>query len=165
MKRVLLLVVILSMMVMVSTASAYQNWGHSSQPYERGQDGWQRHQTDDRHGPHGHSETPFGWRQHREDLVRNNHHFEAINDREWDRRFPGLHSYRWYHDYNQGFWYEGYWVSDPVFFFDNDDELASFGFWHNGVFIMFREDGRSYENRDEFFLSWWGRHGRYMHER
>lgn len=151
MKKVLMLVIFLSMMLMVSvsTASAYHDWHHDSQPYDRGGYGWQHNdrQFQDR--------LPFGWHENYYQM-REHHRFEAIHDRDWDGRFPGLHAYRWYgNNQYSGFWCNGIYVRDAVFFFDNDNQLAGFGYFRDGVFIMVREDNQYYENRDEFFFSWW----------
>ncbi|MCE5285632.1 MAG: hypothetical protein LLG02_07275 [Pelosinus sp.] len=93
---------------------------------------------------------PFAWHE-RYDSMRERHHLERIENREWEQRFPGLHAYRW--SGREGFWHNGHYVKDAVLFYDQNHELVSVGYMANGVFIHFRDDHRSFENRDSFFVS------------
>jgi hypothetical protein len=142
MKKMFILVTAISILLLTSlTASAHQwdsydndsHWRyrhHSSYEYERG--------------------LPFAWHD-RFVTVREHHRLVRVHDHEWNRRFPGLHAYKWS---GPGFWHEGRYVTDAVLFFDSNDELVSIGYMADGVFIHFREDHRTYENHDSFFFSW-----------
>ena len=72
-----------------------------------------------------------------------------ILDDSWNREFPGLRSYRWN---GPGFWYEGIEYRDVVMFYDDGDQLVSVGFWHNGQFVMIRDNNRRYYNSNPFVL-------------
>ncbi len=94
---------------------------------------------------------PFRWHDRRDRFY--HYRMERMYHHGWGERFPGLHPYRW-HGEGREFWYRGHRVTDGVMFYDDSDELVSVGFWHDGAFIMIRDDGSSYENHDSFFLSW-----------
>ena len=172
MKKLLLIIIALSvLMVMSMTASArdrdrgrdddrdkhrqrvHQGNGHKSQQSHR--------YGDDRNWRNTHREDhdsvrhlPFKWHDHY-DSIQERYFMERIHDGEWEHRFPGVHGRRWHG--NNGFWHHGHYVTDAVFFFNDDNRLVSIGYMSNGVFIHFREDNESYENRDSFFFSWWHR--------
>lgn len=110
--------------------------------------------------------SPFKWHEQiratHNRFQADNYRMERITDREWEERFPGLHSFRW-HDSDrnsQVFWYHGHRVTDAVLFYDDADELVSVGFEFNGAFIFIRDDHDSYENRDSSMLSLFVRIGR-----
>lgn len=148
MKKLLLLLAALLLLSFSATASAdgrhHHDWSHNA--YHG--DSWRQssyvsvninwHERHDRYDPHY-------------------YRMERIHDWEWGERFPGLRAYRWIDRRGGGFWYHGHRVTNAVFFYDRDDELVSIGFMHNGSFIFIRDDERSYENHDSFFLSWWSR--------
>lgn len=135
-------------MLMSATASAH-NW-HNNSHYDH--DGnWQRTHHNDIESERG---LPFDWHEHYNSM-RERHHFEQIEDREWGHRFPGLHAYRWFS--HEGFWHHGHYVKDAVFFYDESGELVSIGYMVHGVFIHFRDDHESYENHDSFYISWFHR--------
>lgn len=96
---------------------------------------------------------PFSWHD-RYDAMREHHRLERIRNWEWEHRFPGLSAYRWS---GPGFWHNGHYVKDAVFFYDENDELVSVGYMVNGVFVHFRDDHRAFEQRDSFFVSFFHR--------
>lgn len=135
-------------------ASARHDWRGDDQPYDRGGH-WQHHS----HYRHEHGALPFAWHdRYRQFHWR--HHLERVHDREMLHHFPGLHAYRWHGDngYHHGFWHDGHYVRNAILFFDEDDELVSFGYMANGVFVYVRDDNEVYRNHDRFFISWWHRH-------
>ncbi len=80
---------------------------------------------------------------------------ERIRDRDWDERFPGLHSYRWHDNdsYERGhFWYRGHRIHDAVLFYDDGDTLVGVGFNFNGKFIVIRDDHETYHHDDSMVL-------------
>ncbi len=111
--------------------SAYdnENWRHSERRFE--------------------GSFPFGWHDSHE-----HYYGDRIDHDEWAGRFPGLRPYQWR---GEGFWYHNKHVTDAVLFYNDSDELVSVGFMHDGLFILIRDDGDSYENNDSFFLAWWSR--------
>ena len=98
---------------------------------------------------------PFTWRQHRDHFYRPGHRIERIYDHRWSSRFPGLVAYKWHDVRGSGFWYQGRYIRDAVMFYNDDDELVSVGFMHNGAFLFIRDDDSGYESRDSFFFGWW----------
>lgn len=145
MRRMLILIVTLSVLMMISvTASAAH--GHKDRGNHNNK--WHRTHYNDADSERG---LPFVWHEHY-DSMRGNHHLERVYDREMDHRFPGLHAYRW--SSHEGFWHHGNYVKDAVFFFDKNNEMVSVGYMANGVFIHFRENHESYENQDSFFFAW-----------
>lgn len=100
---------------------------------------------------------PFQWHENQNRFLSSNDRFERINDREWQDRFPGLHSYRWYDGNRIGFLYLGHRITDAVLFYNDSNELVSVGFMHDGAFIFVRDDNDGYRNQDSFFFSWWSR--------
>jgi hypothetical protein len=147
MKRVLSLVLTLSVMLLMSvTASAQHDWQND------------RHYDNDSNWQHTHhrdvqsdNQMPFRWHEHYQSL-RDHHHLERVYDRDLSHRFPGLQAYRWR---GQGFWHHGHLVSEAVLFFDEDNDLVSMGYMSDGAFIYLRDDHEVYENHDSFFLAWW----------
>ena len=79
---------------------------------------------------------------------------DRINDRDWDDRFPGLHSFWWHDDAfdGRGFWYRGNRIYDASLFFDDYDELVGIGFLYNNNFIFVCDDDFAYEIGDPFVL-------------
>jgi hypothetical protein len=128
------------------------------------------HYGKDRHGHHdrydqgdrdrGHNDghdkhfRPFKWRDHHRSFDK--HHMERIHDRNIERHHPGLHAYKWrgYGDGREGFWHNGHHVRDAILFFNDEDEVVSFGYMRDGVFIYVRED-EGFEERDPFFFLQW----------
>lgn len=160
MKKMVMLVAALSTLLLLSvTASA-----HDRDDSYYGDDGrfYHHHRyADDRNWHRTHRDDydsegrlPFRWYA-RYDSMREHYRLERIYDREWNDRFAGYRAYRWHGD--EGFWHHGHYVTDAVFFYDEDDRLISVGYIADGVFIHFREDHSSYENHDSFFFSWWSR--------
>ena len=148
MKKILLLTLALLILGFASTASAHNRHHGWSHPAYR-HDSW--HRT-------SHSAVTVTWYEHRNRYDHARYRMERIHDREWRDRFPGLRPYKWHDARGDGFWYRGPRVTDAVFFYNDSDQLVSVGFMHNGSFIFIREDHNGFENRDSFFLSWWGRH-------
>jgi hypothetical protein len=132
-------------MLTCATASAY-DW--DDERYKNNQH-W-RHVHHDRNYER---RLPFTWHE-RYDAMREHHRLARIHDQEWAHRFPGLHAYRWS---GQGFWHNGHYVKDAVFLYDDNDELVSVGYMANGAFIHFRDDHRSFENKESFFISFFHR--------
>ncbi|MBC8014314.1 MAG: hypothetical protein H7X79_01035 [Sporomusaceae bacterium] len=169
MKKVLIIIIALSVLMMMSvTASArdrgrddhdknrqgiHHKNGHKSQHNQRYDDdrNWRNTHRED-HDSVRH--LSFKWYDHY-DSIQERYVMERIHDGEWEHRFPGVHGRRWHG--NNGFWHHGHYVTDAVFFFNDDNRLVSIGYMSNGVFIHFREDHESYENYDSFFFSWWHR--------
>lgn len=148
MKKLLLIILSLSVLMLLSvTASAY-DWHND--PYDNDSH-WVHSRHNDVESERG---LPFAWHEHYSSM-REHHHLERIEDREWNDRFPGLHAYRWSN--HEGFWHHGHFVTDAVFFYDDNDELVSVGYMADGVFVSFRDDHECYENHDSFFLSWFHR--------
>lgn len=149
MRRLLILIVTLSVLMMISvTASAAH--GHKDRGNHHNNK-WHRTHYNDVDSERG---LPFVWHEHY-DSMRGNYHLERVYDQEMDHRFPGSRAYRW--SGHEGFWHHGNYVKDAVFFFDKNDEMVSVGYMANGVFIHFRENHESYENQDSFFFAWFNR--------
>lgn len=146
MKKLLLALVALFLMSLPATVSAddpsNHRWSHQAYHHNN----W--HKT-------SHTSVNFNWHERRDRYSARDYRMERIHDRGWHDRFPGLRAYRWVDRHGAGFWYHGHRVTNAVFFYDNNDELVSIGFMHNGAFIFIRDDHNSYENHDSFFLSWW----------
>lgn len=123
--------------------NSHHNWSHSA--YR--QDNW-------RPVDHRPDRMPFRWHERRDHFSPADYRMERIYHRDWEDRFPGLHPYRWHGEYGRDFWYRGHRVTDAVMFYNDSDELVSVGFWHDGAFILIRDDDRSFENHDSFFLMW-----------
>lgn len=161
MKRMLILIIALSVLLVSSVTASAANRHHDNDRHNhhnndsRNHSWYSNHQTW-RASYHNDYEAerhlPFKWHD-RHSVIRERHHMERIYDGEWSNRFPGAFAYRWYG--NGGFWHHGRYVTDAVLFFDGDDRLISIGYMHNGVFIHFRDDNEVYENHDSFFISWW----------
>jgi len=132
----------------VMTATASANWG----VYYNSGDNWSVgfHQDYD-----GERAMPFAWHD-RYEAMRLHYHLERIRDWEWEHRFPGTHIYR-FHDIDHGFWHHGHFVTDAVFFYNDNGELVSVGYMADGVFFHFRDDHECYQNHESFYLSWWNR--------
>lgn len=103
--------------------------------------------------------SPFRWYESRQFLndrfSKPEYRMEFIRDHDWNRRFPGLHSYRWHdqHGYHHGyFWYRGMRIHDAVLFFNDWDELVGIGFMHNGVFVFIRDDYTVHEHEHDSAL-------------
>ncbi|MGI6092723.1 MAG: hypothetical protein GX348_02300 [Veillonellaceae bacterium] len=96
---------------------------------------------------------PFKWHE-RFDRHSVQHHMILIENHEWHDRFPGLRPYRWIDRHGAGFWYHNHRVVNAIMFYNDYDELVSIGFFHNGVFILIRDDDCYYENHDTFFSLW-----------
>jgi len=80
---------------------------------------------------------------------------EPYRDRDWEQRFPGLHSYRWHdsHRYDQGFfWYRGVRINDAVLFYDDWDELVGVGFMYDGAFVFIRDDYSVHQHQHDSTL-------------
>lgn len=159
MRRVLALFLAAAVAVSVSApalAAKGDGWGHRDGDRKGQHDRVDRDDRDDRggqHGKHGGHERPFKWRDHQRTF--NKHHMERIYDSDIERRHPGLHAYRWrgYGERRDWFWHNGHEVRDAILFFNDDDEVVSFGYMRGGVFIFVNEDGD--EERDPiFFLRW-----------
>jgi hypothetical protein len=141
-KRVLILVLTLSMLLIMSMTANADSWGF----YYNSGDNWRQTHHDDATSEGG---LPFRWHQNR--AAWSGHtQLKVIYDRRWTDRFPGSHAYRWHDDV--GFRHHGHMVRDAVFFYDDNDQLISVGYWANGVFIHFRADHSCYESTDSFFV-------------
>lgn len=171
MKKVLTIVIALSVLMMMSVTA-------SARDRDRGRDDDDKHRhrihhksSHNSHHNHRYGDDhrwrnthrgdhdsirhlPFKWRDHY-DSIQERYYMERIHDSEWEHRFPGVHGRRWHG--NNGFWHHGNYVTNAVFFFNDDNRLVSIGYMAHGVFIHFREDNESYENDDSFFFSWWHR--------
>lgn len=160
MRRVLALFLALAVALSIS-ATALAAKGDDRDRHDRDRDRQghnDRVDRDDRGGPQdrdrgGHDKKvmPFKWRDHHRTFDR--HHMERIDDREIERHHPGLHAFRWrgYGDRREGFWHNGHEVRDAIMFFDDNDEVVSFGYMRDGMFIYVRE-GDEFEERDPFFF-------------
>jgi len=91
--------------------------------------------------------TPFSWRQKFE---KSRHSQEWIRDQEWNQHFPGLRSYRWQ---GNGFYYQGEYIDNGVFFYNPQNQLVGVGFVQNNTFVIIKENGEVSDNDDHFFLS------------
>ena len=104
--------------------------------------------------------SPFRWHESRHSLRQrfSNIELERIYDRDWNDRFPGLHSYRWHDsdDYNDGYyWYRGERIRNAVLFFDDWDELVGIGFTYDDNFVFIRDDRTVYHrNKNNDALLW-----------
>jgi hypothetical protein len=148
MKKIFLLSLMVLLLTLSTTASAdarrgHHDWSHAKYKHSS----W--HRT-------SHSSVSISWHKHRNYYPPARYRMERIHDNRWHDRFPGLRAYRWHDRHGEGFWYRGHRVTNGVFFYDRDDQLVSVGFMHNGAFIFIRDDDSGYENRDSFFLSWFG---------
>lgn len=101
-----------------------------------------------------HRNFPFRWHD-RIGHYSSNYHVEQIHDRGWHGRFPGLRLFRWADRNGEGFWYRDHQIREAVMFYNDSEELVSIGFFHNGVFVMLRDDDQGYETHDSFFLLRW----------
>jgi len=107
---------------------------------------------------------PFRWHQKRARFLRSSR-MERINQPEWHDKFPGMHIYRWHGEPggnggpegpgDDGFMYRDHWITDAVFFYDDEDELVSVGFMCDGVFVRISADHDEEISRDAFFAWWW----------
>ncbi|HWQ62221.1 MAG TPA: hypothetical protein VN521_07910 [Negativicutes bacterium] len=152
MKRVLALFLALAITLSIS-ATALAKWddkGHHGRDRQGHHDRVDRGDQD-RHGGH---DIPFKWRDHHRTFDK--HHMERIHDSNIERHHPGLHAYRWrgYGENRDWFWHNGHEVHDAIFFFDDNEEVVSFGYMRDGVFIFVREGG-DFEERDPFFFLRW----------
>ncbi|XEQ95094.1 hypothetical protein SCACP_39970 [Sporomusa carbonis] len=147
MKKTVLLVLVLFVLTLSSTVSARERHHDWSQ--------WQ-YQDSNWHQAHFMSERslPFKWHEHPDRFLAYKYKMERIHDRELSQRFPGLHAYKWQDKQGKGFFYNGHRIKDAILFYNDSDELVSVGFMRNGTFVFIRDDDRSYENRDAFFISW-----------
>jgi hypothetical protein len=136
------LLLTLSMLLIMSMTASADSWGF----YYNSSDNWRHTHHDDWASE---SRLPFKWHDHRE-AWSGHTQMKVIYDRRWNTRFPGSHAYRWHDDV--GFYHHGHQVRDAVFFYDDNDQLISVGYWANGVFIHFRADHNSYESTDSFFV-------------
>jgi hypothetical protein len=146
MKKTMIMILTLSVLLSLSVTASAHDWQNDR--HYNNDASWRNTHHNDYHSERG---MPFSWHT-RYHSMRDRHHLQRIEHRDWDRRFPGLRAYRWN---GEGFWHHGHYVSDAVLFFDRDNELVSVGYMHDGAFIFFREDHQSYESRDSFFVSWW----------
>ncbi len=96
---------------------------------------------DQHRGPEGRDQAPLRWGADRSTF--HGHNLEAIHDRSIERHYPGLHGYRWRGegDSHQGFYHNGRYVNDGIAFFNDDDQLAGFGYMGDGGFVFMDEDG------------------------
>ncbi|VBB05427.1 Hypothetical protein LUCI_0636 [Lucifera butyrica] len=132
----------------------------SAQYYDYDHDRGHHHDWSARAYHHGwyrtdYAPVPFRWHERRAFFPPG--HMARVYDQDWVDRFPGLHAYRWENRYSDAFWYRGRRITDAVLFYNDDDELVSVGFMHNGSFIFLRDDRNGYESHDSFFFSWWSR--------
>lgn len=141
MKKLVLMLLTLSILIIGTATASADSWGF----YYSSGDNWRQTHHDDFN-----SETrlPFKWYDYREFWSGHNQ-MKPIYDRRWSNRFPGSHAYRWHDDV--GFFHHGHQVRDAVFFYNDNDQLISVGYWAGGVFIHFRADHSSYESDDVFF--------------
>lgn len=167
MKRKVILVMLALLVAVSATAGANPRQHRRNDPPQRNE----RYERHDRHerqsrwdhpsyrGPKWrkvrHEPPPFAWHAHRDRFYRPGHRLEPIYDADWRHRFPGLRPYRWQDLRGSGFWYQGRYVRDAVMFYNDDDELVSIGFMHNGAFLFIRDDDNDFESRDSFFFSFW----------
>jgi|GEM_PF-2801235 len=145
MKKILSLLLMLSVIMLMSVTASAQDW-HDS--FYESNNNWVHTHHNDIDSERG---LPFAWHE-RYNSMKRHHHLERIHDEEFGGRFPGLHAYRW--SSHEGFWHHGHHVKDAIFFYNENEELVSVGYMANGIFISFREDHESYENHDSFFFSW-----------
>lgn len=148
MKKICWLLIVVFVLSLSATVSAkphhHRKPHHWSHPAYHS-NGWHR----------GHYEhVPFRWHEHRGNF---HYRLDRVHDYAWNDRFPGLHSYRWRDHHSDGFWYHGRRVTDAMFFYNDDDELVSIGFMHNGAFVFLRDDDECFESDDSFFFTWWHR--------
>lgn len=169
MKRKIIL--LLMALVLAVSASVSASPKDRDDPNDRGQHKkYDQHDQRDRHDkwqhptyrsdkwqPARHEVLPFAWHERRDRIYKPGATVERVFDREWNNRFPGLQAYRWHDNRGQGFWYQGHRIDDAVMFYNDDDELVSIGFMHNGLFLFIRDDDNGFENHDSFFISWWSR--------
>ncbi|MBP2643188.1 MAG: hypothetical protein H6Q67_1075 [Firmicutes bacterium] len=142
MKRSLVTCITLSGLMLFSVTASAHEWPNDN-------DGnWyrvhNRHEADNK--------LPFAWNDSYKHM-RQIHHLKPIHDRSWENRFPGLRAYRG--RIAEGFWHNGHYVKEAVFFFNARNELVSVGYVSDGVFVQMREDHKSFENKDKFFAMWW----------
>ena len=91
--------------------------------------------------PGNNDQTPLRWGEDRRSFE--GHHMEAIHDKNIERHYPGLHGYRWrgQGDSHSGFWHNGHYVNDGIAFFNDDDQMAGFGYMAEGTFVFVDENG------------------------
>ena len=165
MKRIVMIIITLSVLMMMSVTVSARDEQRNDNDYwrahHRNSQNWHydHRYSNDRswHNTHrrdynSERDLPFRWHDHY-NSIQERYHMGRIHDGEWDNRFPGVHAHRWHG--KDGFWHHGHYITDAVFFFNDDDQLVSIGYMLDGVFIHFRDDNECYENRDSFFYSWW----------
>lgn len=145
MKKALLIALAFSVLT-TSAAVTVQARGHDDRPHQETR--WERDSDHER-------DMPFRWHERRDHFTHDNHRMERIHDNRFNNRFPGLRAYRWHDAHGRWFRHNGHIVRDAVLFYNDSDELVSFGYMNNGVFIMIRDDDSINEDHDSFFVSWW----------
>ncbi|HWR44825.1 hypothetical protein [Sporomusa sp.] len=147
MKKMVLLLLAIFVLAMSSTASAkerHHDWSESQ--FNNGR--WQQSYSVSERS------LPFKWHERRDRDRASRHNMERIYDHRLSDRFPGLHAYKWRDEDGRGFFYNGKRVRNAILFYNDSDELVSVGFMRNGKFMFIRDDYRSYETHDDFFVSW-----------
>lgn len=123
----------------------------AARPHDR--DRYEEKPRQERHQVHRDDDrAPLKWGKHRGDF--DGHHMRRLHDNKLERRYPGLHGYRWngHGDGHRGFWHRDRYVKDGIIFFDRDDRMAGFGYFHEGVFIFVEEHDYHEERGDLIFL-------------
>jgi hypothetical protein len=143
MKRRIMLIIVTLILVFSSAASAKPHHDWSQREFHHGN--WQRAE---------HFAPPFKWHEPRAYFSPADYRMKRLHVREWQDRFPGLRAYKWHDKYGSGFRYQGSRIKDAVLFYNDDDELVSVGFMHDGDFIILRDDDRAFRSRDSVFTSW-----------
>lgn len=153
MKRLVMLILALFVLSLCAAAAAKPHQPNHHRPHDK----WS-HPTYQKHNwrKFDYRPSPFSWYQHRSHYSPHRYRMEYVNDWEWHKRFPGLRAYKWRDD-GPGFWYRGQRIRDAVLFYNDNDELVSLGFMHNGLFVFIRDDDRGYDSNDSFFACWWKR--------
>lgn len=157
MKKMITLVLVLFVLSLCAVANAKPHYQKNRHNHNKPRYNWSQpayHKYSWRQFDH--KPLPFQWYQHRRYYTPQHYRMEYVNDREWSKRFPGLRAYKW-RDHGPGFSYRGRQVKDAVLFYNDDDELVSYGFMHNGRFMFVRDDDYGYDSNDSFFVGWWNR--------
>jgi hypothetical protein len=156
-KKLSLLLLAVFVFSLSSTVSAASRHHASPPPGHQKKDNryWNDRYDNDWHkNDHSEHSMPFNWHERHDRFSPHEYRMERIHDRGWQDRFPGLQPYRWHDNSGKGFWYRGHHITDAVMFYNDSDHLISVGFWHDGAFIIIRDDNDSYETRDSFFFAW-----------
>lgn len=149
MKKLIVLVLAVSVLAFSLPVSA-KNLHHDWSGKKYGKHRWHeiKYEDEDRG-------MPFRWYEKHDRWRSSQYSLERIHDRQLEYRLPGLIAYKWHDNHGEGFWYKGRYVKDAVLLFNSSDELVAVGLKHDNTFILIRDDWRSFESRDSFFISLW----------